>query len=294
MDTDPFWDNTAETIIAGSILFLAMYVPRQDRNLGLLHRMWSVADHLNEMLAVMSTSEVHGGVMAGSAKTYIDAPEKTAGSIITTMRQHLAFLGSAKSRKSLAGDWGLLKKIADGARAYTVYLRVPPHLLTSHAPLLRIWLGSLIAAVAERKHRPVVPDLFLVDEAATVGRLDELLTAASLLRGYGLRTWTFWQSLSQLQGIYGHRAGEFLDNASTLMAFGASNAANAQAIADVTGYQGRLLGMPKDVQVLCRQGEEPQLVTRINYLRDPVYRGLFDPNPFHGQAAVGRGLEVVA
>ena len=60
--------------------------------------------------------------------------------------------------------------------------------------MLRLGLGTILTAVAERTVRPEIPDLFLVDEAATLGYLDELLTAASLLRGYGLRTWTFWQS----------------------------------------------------------------------------------------------------
>lgn len=294
LEGDPFWDSTAETIIAGSLLFLAMHIPRKDRHMGLLHRMWGVADHLNEMLAVMQTCEIHGGAMIAAANLYTEAPDKTAGSILTTLREHLSFLASPRAQACISGGWGLLKRIRDHSEPTTIYLRVPPHMLSSHGPLLRTWLGTLIQTVAERSVRPEVPDLFLVDEAATLGYLDEVLTASSLLRGYGVRTWTFWQSLAQLHGIYGDRAGEILDNASSLMAFGASHASSARSLSHLTGYAGPILTLPKDVQVLCRQGEEPQLVTRLNYLTDPAYRDLYEVNPFHATKPSHRGLEVVA
>ena len=177
----------------------------------------------------------------------------------------------------------------------TIYLRVPSHMLSSHGKLLRIWLGTILTTVAERKVRPAIPDLFLVDEAANLGYLDELLTAASLLRGYGLRTWTFWQSLGQIEGIYGARAAEIIDNAGTLSIFGAANASSARRVEELTGYGGQVLGMPRTQQILCRQGCEPMRSERINYLWDPAYRGRFDANPFHLAAPQARrGLEAVA
>ena len=164
----------------------------------------------------------------------------------------------------------------------TIYMRVPPHLLSSHGKILRAWLGTILMTVAERRVRPTTPDLFLVDEAATLGRLDELLTAASLLRGYGLRTWTFWQSVGQITGLYGDQASEILDNAGTLSMFGAANAASARSLEALTGYQGKILGMPRSEQILCRQGQEPLRAGKLDYRTEPSCRGLFDPNPFYG------------
>lgn len=290
---DPFWDDTSEMIIAGTLLFLATHIKRKDRTISLLHRMWGVADHLDEMLACMNSCDLHQGAMAAAAKTYIDAPDKTAGSILTTLRNHIGFLSSQRAQKSLGGGWGLLGRIRE-ARPITIYLRVPPHMLSSHGKLLRIWLGTILMTVAERRARPAIPDLFLVDEAANLGYLDELLTAASLLRGYGLRTWTFWQSLGQIEGIYGSRAAEIIDNAGTLSIFGAANASSARRLAELTGYNGQVLGMRPTEQILCRQGCEPVRAERINYLRDPAYQGRFDANPFHpGAQLTRRGLEVV-
>jgi type IV secretion system protein VirD4 len=291
---DPFWDDMAETVISGSLLFLATHIRREERNLSLLHRMWGVADHLDDMLACMLNCDLHGGAMIAAAKAYTDAPDKTCSSILTTLRGHIGFLSSQRARGGLEGGWGLLKRIREGG-PMTIYLRVPPHLLSSHGQMLRLWLGTILNTVAERTVRPEIPDLFMVDEAATLGYLDELLTAASLLRGYGLRTWTFWQSIGQIEAIYGARASEIIDNAGTLSMFGAANAASARNLESVTGYQGQILGMPRGEQVLCQQGCEPMRAGKLNYLTDPVYSSLYDENPFHKPRKVAaRGFEVAA
>ena len=291
---DPFWEDVSEMIVAGTILFLATHIPRSDRALPLLHRMWGVGDHLPEMLAAMKSCHLHGGVMVAAAKAYLDAPDKTQASILTTLRNQVGFMASPSAQRGLNGGWGLLKEIREG-KPMTVYLRVPPHMLTGHSRLLRLWVATILTTVAERSIRPIIPDLFLVDEAATLGYLDELLTASSLLRGYGLRTWTFWQSIAQIEGIYGARAGEILDNAGTLSMFGASNAASARALEHITGYGGTILGMPRGEQILCRQGREPVRALKLDYRTDQAYRGLFDRNPFYAPIrTASRDIEVAA
>ncbi len=293
-ESDPFWDDMAEIILTGTLLFLATHIRREERSMTLLHRMWGIADHLEEMLGCMRSCELHGGAMAAAANAYTSAPDKTSGSILTTLRGHIGFLASSRTQTGLSGGWGLLKRIREGV-PMTIYLRVPPHLLSSHGQILRLWLGTILTTVAERTHRPEIPDLFLVDEAATLGYLDELLTAASLLRGYGLRTWTFWQSIGQIETIYGPRASEILDNAGTLSMFGAANAASANNLQALTGYQGQILGMNAGEQVICRQGFEAERAVKLNYLKDPAYRGRFDANPFHApRRSKLRGIEVAA
>ena len=139
-----------------------------------------------------------------------------------------------------------------------------------------------------RERRPKVDDLFLVDEAAQVGPMEDLLVASSLLRGYGLRTWTFWQSVGQIQSIHGQRAQELLDNAGALSMFGAANAASASSIASLTGWEGPILGQPKDRMILAQAGELPREIGRLDYLLDREFSGRFDPNPFHRSRGVSQ------
>ena len=46
------------------------------------------------------------------------------------------------------------------------------------------------------------------DEVGNLGKMDALLTAATLMRSWGMTLWCFWQNVAQLQ-IYG--AGKYAD-----------------------------------------------------------------------------------
>jgi type IV secretion system protein VirD4 len=39
--------------------------------------------------------------------------------------------------------------------------------------------------------------------------------------------------------------------------------------------------LPPDRPVVMMTGEAPHVLQRLNYLTDPEYAGLFDPNPYH-------------
>jgi type IV secretion system protein VirD4 len=287
---DPFWDDCARRLIAGTLLFIVTHMPRQHRTLDMLRRIWFADETLLiEALGAIAASTAQDGVVAETAALFSDAPDKTRGSMLSTLRERLTFLASRRGIRGLQGQGIDLRSYAEG-EPMTIYLRLPPHLGSSHDALLRMWFGTLILAAAGRRRRPKVPDLFLVDEAAQMGRLDELLVAASLLRGYGVRTWTFWQSLGQLESLYGQRAREFLDNATSLSVFGIGNAMAATAARDLTGYDGDILGLPRDQMILARAGERPVLARRLDYRTEPDFAGRWDENPFHQSSAFSRPL----
>lgn len=282
---DPFWDDRARDLVTGSLLFVAEHVPEHLRQLPLIQRIWtSSIEELSTALSLMQASPLHDGILGRFAHQFTDAPDKTRSSIHSTIHNHVEFLASPIGQRGLGvGARGRkvdLERIKAG-KPTTVYLTVPPHYLTSHAALLRLWVGTLLTAVQRRKVRPAIPDLFVVDEAAQLGRMEQILMASSLLRGYGLRVWTFWQSVGQMERLYGPASREFIDNAGTLSVFGVANGTSATAAAALTGWQGDLLGIKRSRQIIAQAGKAPRLAGRVNYLRDPRFRGMFDPNPFH-------------
>lgn len=287
---DPFWENVARRLIMGSCLFIATYLSAEFRHLGTLSRIWCGGEsRLSEVLAVMKRCDHYDGVIRETASLYEAAPDRTRGSMLTCVQEALAFLASPRGLRSLSGSEIPAAEVRAGT-PMTIYLRVPPHLLAGQAGLLRIWLGTLISMLACRVQRPAIPDLLMVDEAAQIGKLEDLLTAASLLRGYGLRTWTFWQSIGQLEGIWGTSHREFLDNASVLSVFGLSNAASASAASDLTGLPfEELMGMRPGLQALALSGRLPLLCRRLDYRADPGLKCLADPNPFHLKSTCWKG-----
>src|SRR4029077_2040216 len=113
------------------------------------------------------------------------------------------------------------------------------------------WLSGLILAMTQRKAVPKERTLMLCDEIGNLGKIDVLLTAATLMRSWGLTLWTFWQDAAQLS-IYGAQANTLVDNAGVLQIFGARNHRLAQDIANLIGgiSPDEILRMPHDEQII--------------------------------------------
>jgi type IV secretion system protein VirD4 len=71
--------------------------------------------------------------------------------------------------------------------------------LKAYRPVLRMWISSLILAMTQRRTPPKERTLVLCDEMGNLGRIDALLTAATLMHSWGVTLWSFWQNTAQLQ-----------------------------------------------------------------------------------------------
>lgn len=61
--------------------------------------------------------------------------------------------------------------------------------------------------------------LFMLDEFAALGRLEQVERAFGLMAGYGVQFWSFLQDLNQLRSNYGQAAGTFIANAGVIQVF---------------------------------------------------------------------------
>jgi len=159
-------------------------------------------------------------------------------------------------------------------------------MLQSHGRVLRLWIGALIQLLLRRRGKPEKSTLFLLDEAAQLGKLDQLRTAITLLRGYGLQTWSFWQDVSQLKMLYPLDWQTMVNNSKVFQAFGANNLGAVEAMASLIGFaSGRqFLEMERGEMLLQIAGDEAVVARLPNYLTDLVFAGQFDPNPFFDPA----------
>ena len=128
-----------------------------------------------------------------------------------------------------------LHELVDGD-PLSIYLVIPPEKLESHGNLLKVWLSIMIAALTNRRSRPEHPTLFIVDEAAQLGHMPQLRQAITLLRGYGVRVWSFWQDLSQIQGLYPHTWETILNNSRGQQYFGQVTRIGAEQTHAMTGF----------------------------------------------------------
>ena len=108
-----------------------------------------------------------------------------------------------------------------------------------------------------------------------------LIQTATLLRSAGVTLWTFFQSPAQLEATYGGEAMVLVDNAGVVQLFAARNGRMAEAYARLLGDVApeAVMALGRDEQLLLLEGGRSFRTRRINYLRDPLCAGLFDPHP---------------
>ena len=278
---DPFWDERALSLVTTMILFIAAQRPPVLRNLQELHFLLNQSKQdLDFTFKEMSKSKLEA-VRRGCA-LYDTADARVFASILSTTQSHTDFLRSTGAKASLGQSTIQLDDITSGT-PMSIYIVIPPEKLESHGKLLRMWIGAMMSAITRRRQRPQHPTLFILDEAAQLGTMRQLRQAVTLLRGYGLRTWSFLQDLSQLKHLYPNDWQTMINNCEVLQAFGFANAAVARDGADLTGFSNwRLLqDLEADEMVLAIAGDEAVIARRPNYLTDPAFAGQFDANGFH-------------
>ena len=279
--SDRYWEDTGRGLVAGLIADVASSSPPDKRNLCTLRELL-YNDDLDYTLAVALDSRKKS--MSPLARdefiAYLAAPsDKTRPCIRTTATTFVKCLGSTCVAKCLEKSTFDLCDLLNN-KPMTIYLVLPPEKLLSHRALLRLWVVTLMTVVMRRTRLPKQRTLFLLDEAAQLGSLDLLPQAVSLLRGYGLQVWTFWQDLSQLMKLYPSNWEALVNNAAVLQAFGVPGHAARIGWRAVLGDADSQLAseLHSDEMLVAVTGQAIARHTRANYLRDKPFVGRFDAN----------------
>jgi type IV secretion system protein VirD4 len=138
----------------------------------------------------------------------LQADPKTRDPIKSTAAQAFQWLADRRLRRLVGTSTFDLSELSSGD--VDLFIAIPPEHKRVLAPFLRWILSDLFANI--RQERPKERILIFVDEAAALGRFDEILTAAGELPGYGASLWTLWQDRSQLVSLYGETGASTLLN----------------------------------------------------------------------------------
>ncbi|MBB5331372.1 type IV secretory system conjugative DNA transfer family protein [Tunturiibacter gelidoferens] len=234
-EKERFWNDWAETLISGALVWLLADCPAEKRRLSEVFNMY-MADDVNYQLAILL--DTHGKKMDKAARaafaSYLQiSAEVTRDGVLSSTQTHLRLFDSEMIRRLTDTSSMDVAALALG-EPMTLYIIVPPLRLKAYAPILRLWLTSLIMAMTQRSEPPPERTLMLCDEIGNLGRIDAFLTASTLMRSWGLTLWSFWQNVAQLQ-IYGSQANTLVDNAGVIQTFGAKNMRMAQDLANMIG-----------------------------------------------------------
>jgi type IV secretion system protein VirD4 len=275
-----YWVSRGRQLLLAIVLHVVTDLPRKKHTLTEVRRLANAAASDPGALAKTFLASRHPEVRMIAGNLQIGA-DTTLGGILSFAQEGVDFLRGPSLQKAIERTSFDIDRVVSGA-PLTIYIVLPPHMLGSHGRFLRLWISALMSLIMRRRRRPEKSTLFILDEAAQLGPLDELRTAVTLMRGYGLQTWTFWQDLSQLRILYPADWQTMLNNCAVLQAFGPNNLSAASDVAEVFGaLDGReFLALEADEMLLQIAGDEAVVAARPNYLRDPPFHGLHDENPF--------------
>ena len=281
MDKDPFWHTRGKQLLAGFILHVASGMPPQLRTLEeVAYQLNQTREDLKSTFKSMAKSPFP--LVKATPAIISHSAQRMADSILAMSQTNLSFLGS-KTVEAATESSSFDPLSVTRGEPLSIYLIIPPEKLESHAPLLRIWIAALMKLIFNRREKVERSTLFILDEAAQLGNFPPMRQAITLLRGYGLQTWSFWQDLSQLKRLYGEAWETMYNNCRAHQYFGITTPYLAEQIARLTLYDDmfEILDLDHDEMLLSLAGRRPIIAQRPNYLTDTPFQGRFDPNPYH-------------
>lgn len=273
-----FWDRNARHLLAGEILFASLDAAHEQSTLA---DVWTTL--MDHDVSMTLARRADAGVNLYTNRAYsafLSYAERVRDDTLAVLRSQIAFLTSSRIRNAVSKTTIPIDNLINGTPT-TIYLVIPPEHLNTQAPLLRLWLSLLIRAILERKTLPQHPTLFMLDEVAQLGSLPLLKQALTLLRGYGLQCWMFWQDLSQMRELYPRDWQTILNNCQVFQAFGFPNHLMSSQVADFLGTLSpdKLLALPDDQLVMVKAGGKADIYRRPNYLYDPIFSDRYQPDP---------------
>ena len=275
---DPFWDIRADGLLAGVAGAAEAAFGADERNVVKMREMLMGDDSTYSLAVLLDTKKKQLPHLSyQQIASHLQTEDRCRSSILATATQHFGYTyGVEKCLTETSIDLEGLR----AGKPVTVYLVIPARRLHSHGNLLRYWVSGLLSLLLSRTRAPKRETLFLIDEAAQLGELEQLRTALTLMRGYGVRTFSFWQDLAQLKRLY-RDWQTLLNNCGSIQIFGANNYLAATMLARLTGKHASaddILCLPADEQLVVDCGRVRRM-KKPDYLRDEIYSGLYDRNP---------------
>ena len=258
---DDFWNQSAQILLAGTLGATVAHARNNQEPISFQRFIDYLTgdDVVYNLAVVLDTVKGLDKLTYKGIASFLGRADKERSGVLSTALSFLTPFIAEEVNKHL--DTSTIKPnmlLEDDD--YTIYIVIPPSKLVSHAVLLRLWIATMLNAIMERGEKPLKRTLFLLDECAQLGKLEALTKAVTLLRGYGLQVWMFFQDLGQLKSIYTLEETTIMGNCGVLQSFGLSRNYSAGPIAEAIGkYEAiDLVQLDKTQQVLSTATEAPK------------------------------------
>jgi type IV secretion system protein VirD4 len=236
-DKDPHWNNNSELILVTFICYVAVFAKPELRHLQTVIDLVSDTGSFEGALSRMKSSDVCGGFLARNAGQILQIPGEERGSTLSTLFEHVAFLGSPLIKEFTT--CGANESFNPDTLVYggvSAYYGLPADQLRVLNRLSRLVLTSVFLAFMRAGPSRSRWFCAWLDEIAQLGPLPILEDAVVLLRGYGVKTICFFQSVGQVSDIFPkEKAKTYLGNLDATLFFKPNDYETADEISKRAG-----------------------------------------------------------
>jgi type IV secretion system protein VirD4 len=180
--------------------------------------------------------------IAGGMRGLLDIAEKERSSIISEVKGFLGIYRDPVVAANTAVSDFRIEDLVNYRRPISLFIAVSLAHQKRMRPLFRLMLTQILNRLTERLNfvdgRAVPagkrPLLLMMDEFATLGRLDMFAESLSLIAGYGIKACLITQDMKQIYKAYGHDE-TITSNCDTRVAYRPNSLETAQLLSNVIG-----------------------------------------------------------
>src|ERR1700722_20314157 len=233
---DPFWGESARTMVKGLILHV-LTAPEYEgrRNLVTVRKLilrgdWESVEALRAagetnippghglLWTGLSNNASFGGLVAGIGDSFtnmlLNSP-KQFESVLQVASRNTEFIDSPAMQRCLEVSDFQLAELKTRSGGLSIYLCLPQRFMSTHYRWLRMMIALTVTEMEKVRGRPATgyPVLMLLDEFAGLKRMEVIENAVAQIAGYGVKLFFVLQSLEQIKAVYKDNWETFLANA---------------------------------------------------------------------------------
>jgi type IV secretion system protein VirD4 len=242
---DNFWAESARTAFLGVASYVAATVDDGEDALpftmGEVYRQFAAGDAAKRFPKIIAKREQTGKPLSGGCVSALRDFTTASPNTFTSIRQSVtakinAWLNPYVDAATSESDFDL-SEFRD--KRISLYLGVSPDDLERVAPIYGLLFQQLIdrnVRELPKGDRHQVKVLVALDEFASLGKCSVLAQAFSYVAGYGLRLLPAFQSIEQIQGVYGDKvAADIERNCAVRLVLRPAGLSDAKKISDQLG-----------------------------------------------------------
>jgi type IV secretion system protein VirD4 len=234
-DHNVHFTESANEMIAGSVAILKEKFG-DEATIPMVRRIIQRRDEMQALVEDMRENNPDSlGVTKLARFTDAKPDNNEVNGVFAAASTQTRFLDSADMSDSLEDDETPFSMSEFTQRPTTMYVVLPPNLLSQQARWMRLILLLVLREVTRVAQAPKVPTMLVVDEMGTIGPLRQLEDSFALLAGYGVRFFGFLQQVQQLERDYPNSWEVFTGNCSWIQCLGARDKRTSEYISDLLG-----------------------------------------------------------